>query len=168
MFISDIENEIFDKGIKNVSDVSIFSVPDDFRNSHKNIQVDNINKLISAHLNINTVRNKLDLLSKQIKSSMDMLTIFKTKLDDSFHDGQFLIEGYHAPFRFDRNKYKGGIILYVREDIPANFPFAESFFVEINLHKRKWLFNCSYNPHNNNITKHLELISRSLDTFSTK
>ena len=49
-----------------------------------------------------------------------------------------------------------------------DFLFAESFFIEINLHKRKWLFNCSYNPHKNNIIKHLELISRSLDTFSTK
>ena len=44
----------------------------------------------------------------------------------------------------------------------------QSLFVKINLHKRKWLFKCSYNPHKNNITKHLELISRSLEFFSTK
>ena len=45
--------------------------------------------------------------------------ISETKLDDSFPDGQFLIEGCHAPFRFDRNKYGEGIILYVREETPA-------------------------------------------------
>ena len=37
--------------------------------------------------------------------------ISETKLDNSFPDGQFWIEGYDAPFRFDRNKYGGGIIL---------------------------------------------------------
>ena len=64
-------------------------------------------------------------------------------------------------------------MLYVREDIPAkllshDFPCAESFFVEINLCKKKWLINCSYNPHKNNIENHLDIISRSLDTHSTK
>ena len=64
-------------------------------------------------------------------------------------------------------------MLYVREDIPAkvlshDFPTAESFFVEIILHKKKWLINCSYNPHKNSIKNHLELISRTLDIFTTK
>ena len=174
MFNSDIKNEIFDKRIENVSDVSTFSVPDNFRNSLKNIRIDNMNKLIFAHLNINSLRNKFDLLSEQIKGSVDILIISETKKCDSFPDGQFLIEGYHAPFRFDGNKYSRGIIVYVPKDIPAkvlchNFRFAESFFYrKINLHKQKWFLNCSYNPRKNNIIKHLELISRSLDTFSTK
>ena len=36
------------------------------------------------------------------------------------------------------------------------------------LYKKKWLINCSYNPHKNNIENHLDIISRSLDTDSTK
>ena len=101
-----------------------------------------MNKLIFAHSNINSLRNKFDLLSKQIKDSMDILIISETKLDDSFPDGQFLIEGCHVPFRFDRNKYGEGIILYVRQEAPPkvlyhDFPFAVIFFVEINLRKRK-------------------------------
>ena len=135
MFNSDIKNEIFDKRIENVSDVSTFSVPDNFRNSLKNIRIDNMNKLIFAHLNINSLRNKFDLLSEQMKGFIDILIISETKKCDSFPDGQFLIEGYHAPFRFDRNKYSRGIIVYVPKDIPAkvlchNFRFAESFFIE--------------------------------------
>ena len=99
--------------------------------------------------------------------------IFESKLDDSFPHGQFLIEGFQAPFRFDRNKNGGGILLYVGEDIPARvfsneFPSAESFFVEIILHKKKWLINCSCNPNKNNIKNHLEIISKSLDVFSRK
>ena len=64
----------------------------------------------------------------------------ESKLDDNFPLGQFLIDGFHAPFRFDRDKNRGGIMLYIREDIAArflsySFLSAESFFVEIILHK---------------------------------
>ena len=45
--------------------------------------------------------------------------VFETKLDDNFPEGQFLIEGFHSPFRFDRNRNGGGIMIYLREDIPA-------------------------------------------------
>ena len=65
-----------------------------------------------------------------------ILMISETKLDDSFPDDQFLTEGYHAPFRFDRNKYGGGIILYFREYTPAkilchDFPVAASFLSKL-------------------------------------
>ena len=91
--------------------------------------------------------------------------ISEIKLDDSLPEGQFLIESFQSPFRFDCNKTGGGILLYVRKDISAKvlshaFPTAESFFVEIILHKKKWLINCSYNPHKNSIKNHCELISR--------
>ena len=132
-----------------------------------------MNKLIFGHLNINSLRNKFDLFSEQVKGSIDILMVSETKLDDGFPEAQFLIEGFHSPFRFDRNSNGGGIILYVGEDIPTkllshDFPGMESFFVEINLHKRKWLINCSNNPHKSNIVNHLNIISRSLDIHSTK
>ena len=68
--------------------------------------------------------------------------ISETKLDDSFPEGQFYIYGCHTPFRYDRNGSGVGIFLYVLEDIPAklihcDFPTSESFFVEINLQKKK-------------------------------
>ena len=113
-------------------------------------------KIILAHLNVNSLRNKFDLLREQIKGSIDTLMIS----DDLgwFPDGQLLIEGYHLPFKFDRSKYGGRIVLYVWEDIPARvpwhyFPFAESFFIKINFLKRKWPFHCLYNTHKNNIIK---------------
>ena len=43
----------------------------------------------------------------------------------------------------------------------------EGFYVEINLHNQKWLISCSYNPHKNNISAHLDSLSKSLDLFST-
>ena len=37
--------------------------------------------------------------------------VSETKLDDSFPEVQFLIEGFHSPFRFDRNINGDGIML---------------------------------------------------------
>ena len=46
--------------------------------------------------------------------------IQETKLDDSFPEGQFHIQGYLPPFRRDRNRYGGGLIIYVGEDTPCD------------------------------------------------
>ena len=64
-------------------------------------------------------------------------------------------------------------MLFVREDIPSNLLTIEdkpieSFYVELNLRNSKWLINCSYNSHKNNIGTHLDRISQSLDVFSSK
>ena len=73
---------------------------------------------------------------------------------------------------FDHNKNYGGIKLYVKEYIPVkllsrDFHSMEGFFVEIIFSIKKWLINCSYNPHKSNIRNHLDIISRSLDKHST-
>ena len=78
-----------------------------------------LNRLILAHLNINSIRNKFDQLVNGIKGNIDVLMISETKLDDSFPSMQFLIEGYGPPYRLDRNSHGGGILVYVREDIPC-------------------------------------------------
>ena len=93
----------------------------------------NINKLIFGHLNVNSLKNKFDLLCEQIIESINIFMITKNKLNDSFPQGQFLIEGFHSSFRFDRNKTEGCILLYAGEDIPAkvlsyDFPTVESVF----------------------------------------
>ena len=46
--------------------------------------------------------------------------VSEAKLADSFSEGQFLIEGFHSPFRFRHNKNGGGIMLYVWEDTRLN------------------------------------------------
>ena len=45
--------------------------------------------------------------------------ISETKIDESFLKSQFLIKGLSDPFRIDRNIQGGGILLYVRKDIPT-------------------------------------------------
>ena len=68
----------------------------------KNIRISNINKLIFGHAN--SLRNKFDILSKQIKDSIDIIMVSETKLDGFFPEGQFLIKDFYSPFRFDRNR----------------------------------------------------------------
>ena len=63
----------------------------------------NLNRLVLAHININSIRNKFDTLVQQITNNIDILMISETKLDNSFPEGQFLIPGYGSPYRFDRN-----------------------------------------------------------------
>ena len=99
--------------------------------------------------------------------------ILGSKLDDSFPDSQILIEGFSKPFRLDRNRNVGGIMLFIRSDIRAKVnsidknPF-ESFYFELNFRKKKWLLSCSYNPNNNNIELNLNCFSRSIGSLSSK
>ena len=97
----------------------------------RDIRTSNVNKLVFGHLNINSLKTKFDFLCEQIEGSIDVFVMSESKLDDSFSHGQFLIDGFHTVFRFDRNKNGGGILLYVRENIPGIkswFSFRWKFF----------------------------------------
>ena len=50
----------------------------------ENIRKNNSKKIIIAHLNINSIRNKFDFLADIIKDNIDILMISESKLDDSF------------------------------------------------------------------------------------
>ena len=70
--------------------------------------------------------------------------ISERKLDETFPLDQFLLAGYSVPFCSDRDGNGGGILLFIREDIPSKLLLTnnniEGFFVEINLHdNKKWL-----------------------------
>ena len=54
-----------------------------------------------------------------INNNMDFLIISQTILDPFFPTGQFHIRGFSERYRFDRNGNGGGILMYIREDIPS-------------------------------------------------
>ena len=54
-----------------------------------------------------------------IGNYLDIIVIQETKLDHSFSTEQFIINGYKKPYRLDRNRNGGGVIIYIREDIPS-------------------------------------------------
>ena len=49
------------------------------------------------------------MLSDQIKSNIDVLLVSETKIDDSFHSGNFLIDRFSTPYRLDQNSNGGGL-----------------------------------------------------------
>ena len=95
-------------------------------------------KLSLGHVNINSIRNKFDAFTYIIGYNIDITDIIETKIDDTFPTAQFfIIKGFRAPYRQDRNR------LLVREDVPSRILNSksktdiETLSVEINLRKRK-------------------------------
>ena len=76
------------------------------------------NTVMIGHLNINSFRNKYEIGAGFIEN-FNLLLISESKLDDSFPDKQFHINGFKI-FRCDRSNYGGGLILYVHEGIPLS------------------------------------------------
>ena len=112
------------------------------------------------------------MLTSQAKGNADVVMISETKLDDTFLVDQFVLEGFNKPFRIDRNKNRGDILLFVREDIPARLISIEkapieSFFIELNLSKKNWIADFSYNPYKSNKSSHLEFIRRTMNIHSS-
>ena len=134
------------------------------------------NNLIIAHLNINSIRNKFDLLKELISSNINILVISETKLDSSFPPGQFYIDGYMPPIRADRNRYGGGLLIYIKEGVPAKevslkcstAKEIEAKAIEINLHKIKWLLIGIYRPPSQSKDFFLEEMRKNIEQFYTK
>ena len=135
----------------------------------KEMKAQSSDKLILGHLYINSNRNKFEALKCIIDNNVEIFLISETKLYDSFPSVQFLNKGFSAPYRFDRNSKNGGMLFYIREDIPSkiltyNFNCdIETLLDEINLRKIKWLLNGSDNPNKSQISHHLECWSSLLD-----
>ena len=128
-----------------------------------------LNRPIIAQLNINSVRNKFQLLEKAICANLVILLISETKLDGSFPSAQFLLDGFSKPYRLERGSNGGGILLYISDDIPSclllNSNKTESILAEIDFRKKKWLICASNNPHKSNISNHLHHLGKGLDNY---
>ncbi|XP_063420709.1 uncharacterized protein LOC134705924 [Mytilus trossulus] len=78
-----------------------------------------INNFHICHLNINSMRYKFDELKPILLDKIvDCLIISETKLDSSFKDSLFEVDGYKLQRR-DRTDHGGGIATFMRADIPA-------------------------------------------------
>ena len=100
--------------------------------------------------------------------------ITETKLDDTFPLGQFYVEGFTMPYRLDRNRNGGGVIVYVREDIPSKIlekhklpQDVEGMFVELNFRKIKWLLFGTYHSPSQNEQYYFEALDKALDCYSS-
>ena len=139
------------------------------------IRKKNPNRIIIAYLNINPIRNKFEMLKEVVGNKIDILLISETKLDNTFPLNQFILEGFTPPYSLDRTTHGGGLMLFVREDIPSKLlpnidrsGNIENILVNINLRSKEWLISGSYNPNVGLIQNHPTNLSKNLDFYSSK
>ena len=132
----------------------------------------NVNQTI-GQININSILSKFNLLKELVLKHVDILVVCETKLDETFPSSQFHMDGFSLPYRLDRNRNGGGVMIFVREDIPSklltkhNFPSdVEGLFVELNFRKSKWLLCGTYHPPAQNDQYFFNCIDKALDTYS--
>lgn len=121
--------------------------------SLRNLRIKNPKNVIIAHVNINSIRNKFDFLKEFVEKNIDILCICETKVDSSFPVGQFDMPGFKLPFRRDRDKNGGGLMIFANENLLTkeltSFKVQngiELITLEINLRKKKYLLLYTYRP----------------------
>ena len=145
----------------------------------RDIKLANVNRPVIAHLNINSIRNKFVPLKLIIGKNIDILLISETKLDNTFTEPQFIIDGYSPPIRADKNGDSGGLLLYVRDhilckeikynrNINSNITAIEGILLEINLRNTKWVIFGGYNSHKKNIGSYLGILGQILESLMSK
>ena len=106
-----------------------------------------INNPLISYLNVNSIRNKIhDIRNLTTQILPTILAISETKIDHSFPNAQFFIEGYQNPidYRKDRTKNGGGLMTFIKNGIPCKRiskmepPDLEIMCIEVDFGKRKW------------------------------
>ena len=123
-----------------------------------------------GYININSLKEKVIPLREVLSNvPIDVLCVDETKLESSFLDHQFKIEGYQfPPFRRDRNSKGGGKLVYLWEGFLAEripkfeTEKAETICIEITIAKKKWCILFAYRPPNFSKTEFFEEISVTL------
>ena len=72
-----------------------------FNDLHE-IRLKNPNRLIFTYININSLRNKFEMLQEVIGNNVDVLLISETKLDPSFPSGQLNSRWIHSTYMVTR------------------------------------------------------------------
>ena len=105
-------------------------------------KIENFKNTVIGHSNINSLRNKF-VFAQDLIRDFDIILISESKLDDIFPNNQLKID-YYKMFRFDRNRYRGSLVLYVNKHRPCkkltNYknPIASEIIVlEFHQSKRK-------------------------------
>ena len=137
-------------------------------------KIKNIGHLTIASLNINSLRYKFEQLKFLLNDDVDIIIIQETKLDNTFPNGQFLLEGYLPPFRKDRDSRGGGVLVFVKDNIPAKVlnnhilpNDIEGILVELNMKNNKWLLFGTYHPPGQCSKYYFNEVSKLLNTHAS-
>ena len=128
-------------------------------------RLEHFNTLFVGRLDINSIRNKFEMIAETL-TNLDIFLISESKIDSSFPNMQFKINGYKL-FRRDCNRFGGGLMLYLNKEIPCKFlnnhpivPNAEIICIEFQKLKRKWLLLGCYKPPTHNDLEFIASITK--------
>ena len=134
------------------------------------LRATNANRPIIAHININFLESKFESLKDLIKDKIDILVVGETKIDESYPTNQFLIDTFSSPFRLDRNKFGGGVMIYVKDHLLCvEIPYdnkpkdIECILLDLRIRKKRFLLVGGYNPDKKKISHFLGHLSKCLD-----
>ena len=82
-------------------------------NTLKKARLKHPKKVCLSHININSIRNKLDSLFEFTYGIVDFFAVSETKLDSSFPTGQD--SGFRTPYRKDLSAKRGRLLVYVED-----------------------------------------------------
>ena len=164
--VSNLVNQASNKFINVTSPNLLFEI--------KKLRIRNPSKIIIGNLNTNSLPNKFEQLKDIVMQHIDILVLTETKLDDTFPTAKFLVNGFPEPYRLDRNRKGGGVMVYIREDIQSKlldkhvFPYdMEGLFVELNFRKCKWLPFGKYHPPSQADICYFDNLDKAFDTYSS-
>ena len=134
---------------------------------------ENYKNLIIGHLNINSIRNKFEMIAEIIED-FDIFLISESRLDSTFPNALFKITSFKI-FRCDQSRFGGELLLCVNDRIPSKFwdkhhiaTNIELIAVEFHQNKLKWLSLCVYKPPNQNDLVFVEAISAIANEYSVQ
>ena len=139
----------------------------------KGLKLRNVNTVMFGNLNINSLPNKFDQLREIVVKYVNVLVITETKLDDTCLTSQFLVTEFSVLYRLDQNRNGGGIVIFIRDDIPSRvltkhvfLGNIEGLFIELNFRKAKWLLFETYHPPTQSDSYYFSNLDKALDLYS--
>ncbi|MCG8113297.1 MAG: endonuclease/exonuclease/phosphatase family protein, partial [Candidatus Thiodiazotropha taylori] len=112
----------------------------------------NISDLSILHLNIRSIRNKLDFINNNLLD-FDILCFSETHLDGQIPvDALLLSDNFDSPYRRDRTNHGGGVMVYINSELIHNrrtdleIYCNESLWVELKIHNLNYLVGLFYSP----------------------
>ena len=132
----------------------------------------NPKNVIIGHLNVNSLRKKFVVVEELIKNKTDVCLISEAKVDESFPNQQFKINGQKM-LRKDRDRFRGELMFYVNEQICSKVLSLESIPVDIELilleftvKNERWLCLGIYRPPSQNEKYFIDHLSKTLGQLS--
>ena len=125
----------------------------------------NFKNILIGDSNVNSLRNKFEAVEELVQNKVDICFLFETKIDETFPNQPFVINGYKL-FRRDRICHGEGVLCYINENIPSKTVNVESIvkereivLMEFSIETRKWLFIGLYKPFSQNENNFLDNLS---------